>query len=500
MAFSESDIIQLKERGIDLQTAHKQLLRFASGFPFTNLHAPCTLENGIRPISNDALDLWVEKYSTAELLDVVKFVPASGAATRMFAALYSADKLNENQRNEVLTNLHAFAFYPALKALAKKKKINLSELVVADAQGLFNLIIGEEGLNYGSLPKGLIPFHLSEFGVQTAFEEHLVEAASYCQDVEGYARIHFTVQQEWLDTIRKFLRKAAENTAAFEAEGFELSYSVQSQSTDTIAVDALNQPLRNETGQLVFRPAGHGALLSNLNQMDADLIFIKNIDNVVSDKHKYHTMLYKKAMGGLALTLRDKVHYYCKRIEQGRVPLGIMNEMKDFCEQELLLQVPKLLLGRYHKRDLLEWYFQRFDRPLRVCGMVKNEGEPGGGPFWVEDAEGRLSLQIVESAQINTQNPGQRDILDKSTHFNPVDIVCVIKNYQGDTYDLNAFVDNETGFISRKTHNGAPIKALELPGLWNGSMAHWNTVFVEVPATTFSPVKTINDLLKPLHQ
>jgi len=267
-----------------------------------------------------------------------------------------------------------------------------------------------------------------------------------------------------------------------------------------LAVTLNNEVARDENGNLLFRPAGHGALLTNLNQLDADIVFVKNIDNVVSDKHTYHTRLYKSAMGGLAIELMNKLYGFCKRIDQGRVPVGVRNEMKDFCEQELLITVPKVLLDRYHKRDLMEWYYHRFSRPLRICGMVINEGEPGGGPFWVEDSNGRRSLQIVEKAQIDLEDPEQCAILESSTHFNPVDLVCVIKNYEGDLFDLAAFVDHETGFISQKSYNGNPIKAMELPGLWNGSMALWNTVFVEVPATTFSPVKTINDLLKPLHQ
>jgi hypothetical protein len=500
MVFTKKDIAQLKEQNIEVEKAEKQIDRFISGFSFTKLTAPCTLNNGIRVIPEDELDRLVEFYSAQQEVEVIKFVPASGAATRMFRALHAEDKQSKPIRKKILSELSRFAFYSKLKALAKKRSIDIDELSLNNQQAVFDLIIDQDGLGYAAFPKGLIPFHKVKGVSRTAFEEHLVEAASYGQDMEGYARVHFTVQQEWLETIRKTMRKAAEKLQAFDAEGFELSYSVQSPNTDTIAVDISNNPVRDDEGRLVFRPAGHGALLSNLNQMDADIIFIKNIDNVVSDKHKYHTVLYKKAMGGLAIELRDKIHGFCRRIEQGRVPVGVMNEMREFCEQELMLEVPKLLLDRFHKQDLLLWYHQRFDRPLRVCGMVPNSGEPGGGPFWVEDIEGRRSLQIVESAQINLEDSEQREILKKSTHFNPVDLVCVIKNHHGDTYDLNAFVDAESGFISDKNYNGKPIKAMELPGLWNGAMAHWNTIFIEVPATTFSPVKELSDLLKPMHQ
>jgi len=501
MSFSKKDQEQLKARGISIQMAQDQLARFKKGFQPTKLVAACSVGNGIRKLSDVELDEYVERYSGESLKhDIVKFVPASGAATRMFEALFNDVEKNQVARNQVLENLPKFAFYAALIAYAKKHKIDIEELAANSPQQLFNLIVSDEGLGYGKFPKGLIPFHVSDGKVRTAFEEHLVEASSYGLDSEGFAKVHFTVQESWLPTVRKFMRKAAENISVFDAEGFELSYSVQSPATDTLAVTLNNEVARDENGNLLFRPAGHGALLTNLNQLDADIVFVKNIDNVVSDKHTYHTRLYKSAMGGLAIELMNKLYGFCKRIDQGRVPVGVRNEMKDFCEQELLIQVPKVLLDRYHKRDLMDWYYHQFSRPLRICGMVINEGEPGGGPFWVEDASGRKSLQIVEKAQIDIEDSEQRAILESSTHFNPVDLVCVIKNYEGDLFDLAAFVDPETGFISQKSYNGKPIKAMELPGLWNGSMALWNTVFVEVPATTFSPVKTINDLLKPLHQ
>lgn len=501
MSFSNKDINQLKERGISLEMAQDQLARFAKGFSPTKLVAACSVGTAIRKLTDAELDGYVELYSKESLNHViVKFVPASGAATRMFEALYSDETKHQNVRNQVLENLSRFAFYTPLLTYAKKHKIDIEELATNDPQQLFNLIVSDEGLGYGKFPKGLVPFHKLEVGIRTAFEEHLVEASSYGVDAEGFAKVHFTVQENWLATVRKFMRKAAVNISVFDADGFELSYSVQSPATDTLAVTIDNKVARDENGNLLFRPAGHGSLLANVNQLDADIIFVKNIDNVVSDKHLYHTRLYKSAMGGLAIELMNKIYKFCKRIDQGRVPVGVRNEMKNFCQNELMIEVPKVLLDRYHKRDLMDWYYHQFNRPLRVCGMVVNEGEPGGGPFWVEDANGRKSLQIVEKGQIDLHNPGQKSILESSTHFNPVDLVCVIKNYEGDFYDLSAFVDRETGFISQKSYNGKPIKAMELPGLWNGSMALWNTIFVEVPATTFSPVKTINDLLKPLHQ
>jgi hypothetical protein len=501
MSFSKKDKEQLEARGISLGLAQDQIDRFKKGFPPTKLLAPCSIGNGIRKLSDTELDEYVELYAAESLkYEIVKFVPASGAATRMFEALYNDEAKHQNARNQVVENLSRFAFYGALKTLAKKHKIDIEELASNNPQHLFNLIVGDEGLGYGKFPKGLVPFHVSDGVVRTAFEEHLVEASSYGMDAEGFAKVHFTVQESWLANVRKFLRKAAGDVSVFGAEGFELSYSVQSPATDTLAVTLDNEVARDENGNLIFRPAGHGALLTNLNQIDADIVFVKNIDNVVSDKHIYHTRLYKSAMGGLAIELMNKIYKFCKKIDQGRVPVGVRNEMKNFCQNELLIEVPKVLLDRYHKRDLMDWYYHQFSKPLRICGMVINEGEPGGGPFWVEDSSGRKSLQIVEKAQIDLEDAEQRAILESSTHFNPVDLVCVLKNYEGDFYDLTAFVDHETGFISQKSYNGKPIKAMELPGLWNGSMALWNTVFVEVPATTFSPVKTINDLLKPLHQ
>lgn len=490
----------LKQRGIKYEEIHRQKEHLQKGFPATELLRAAILQDGIVQLSEaQENELLTEFNNSAATLDLLKFVPASGAATRMFKALYEDLPENTDARKEVLENLPRFAFFEQLEQQALKAGLNPDALKSLPAQQIFDLMLGDKGLGFGSKPKGLIPFHRYPNGPRTAFEEHLYEGANHAVGRDKTVRIHFTVQPEWETEIRQLLKNRIAQITGFDVESFDIDYSAQSAATDTVALDANGELLRDKDGQLVFRPGGHGALIHNLNALDADLIFVKNIDNVVTDQHKYTGLLHKKVMGGLALRLQNQLHRFCKAIDIRRAPLSLRNEMRTFLAEWLNIQTPENLLPREKKSDFLDWAFDHFNRPLRICGMVPNEGEPGGGPFWVRSTDGVERLQIVEKAQIDISNPHQAEILAQSTHFNPVDLICCTRNYKGEKFNLMNFVDSQTGFVSEKSYAGQKIKALEHPGLWNGAMAYWNTIFVEVPASTFSPVKTVNDLLRPLH-
>lgn len=498
---TEKDSIALRNRGISESDATVQLKRLKSGFPPLALLRAATLEDGIVELNDDKIDEYLEAFSEeSSILNLLKFVPASGAASRMFKALYEDRPDNAEIRNAFISNLNKFPFYKSLKAGIEEAGKNLETLRHESPQELFDHLLNRDGLGFGSLPKGLIPFHNYPDGPRTAFEEHLYEGAYHSAGKDGLVRIHYTVQKEWLEHVRQWLAEKCRSIQKFDIAGFDLSFSVQSPATDTLALTEDNKPLRTDDGQLMFRPGGHGALIYNLNELRADLVFVKNIDNIAIDEHKYQSLLYKKVLGGVAITLRRLLYRFCKAIDQRRTPLSIRREMQVFLSEWLDIDTPSDLRKRDNKYDFLTWARAIFDRPLRICAMVKNEGEPGGGPFWVADQDGSARLQIVEKSQINTNDPAQAEILASSTHFNPVDMVCLTQNYKGEAYNLLDFVDPETGFVSHKSHNGKVIRALELPGLWNGAMARWNTIFVEVPVATFCPVKTVNDLLRPLHQ
>lgn len=495
-----ADENSLKQKGITDKQISLQKKHLQNGFPPTSLLRAATPNDGIVQLSETQENQLLKEFTASSAtLDLLKFVPASGAATRMFKALYEDLPENADARRDVIDNLPRFAFYEQLVQEAQKIGVNKDSLNSISAQQIFDLMLSEQGLNFGNKPKGLIPFHRYPDGPRTAFEEHLYEGASHGLGRKKRVRIHFTVQSEWENEIRELLEKRMVQISGFDVDQFEIDFSFQSSSTDTVALDANGELLRDAAGQLVFRPGGHGALIHNLNALKADLIFIKNIDNVVSDQHKYTGLLHKKVMGGLALRLQHQIYRFCKAIKTRRAPLSLRNEMRGFLQEWFNIQTPEHLLIRDRKSEFLEWAYGHFDRPLRICGMVPNEGEPGGGPFWVKSADGVERLQIVEKAQIDTSNPDQAQILSQSTHFNPVDLVCGTRNYKGEQYDLLKFVDAQAGFVSEKSFAGQKIKALEHPGLWNGAMAHWNTIFLEVPASTFSPVKTVNDLLRPLH-
>ncbi len=519
VTFSKEDIEQIKARGITLEQVISQIEVFKRGFPFVRLNRPCTVGDGIFVVDGGDIERLVSLYMSEALKGrAMKFVPASGAASRMFELLVSfynryeeidEDTISARAKEgdiehirflEFIKGIKKFAFYNDLRAVMLRDGIQLEELI---AKGNYKLvleyILTPKGLNYANLPKGLIKFHCYGDHCRTAFEEHLVEAANYVRDKSNTARIHFTVLVEHLETIKDFLEEVRGFYEEKEGVRYEIGFSIQNPSTDTIAVDLDNRPFRDKDGRLVFRPGGHGALLENLNRLKGDIVFIKNIDNVAPDWLKPQTYLYKKVLGGYLVELQKAIFGYLERLMSGDVTDALINEMFEFARSRLCI-VPPDVMEKGLREEKIRFLLSKFNRPLRVCGMVRNQGEPGGGPFWVEDENGELSLQIVESSQVDFSSSVQRSIWESSTHFNPVDIVCGVRDYMGNPFDLTRFVNPNTGFISIKSKDGVRIKALELPGLWNGSMAYWNTVFVEVPLTTFSPVKTVLDLLRREHQ
>lgn len=499
---TEKDYAQLAGRGMAPARAEEQLESFRRGFPYLAIDRAAVAGDGILKLDAEkAAELAVMYGRAVGGLSVEKFVPASGAASRMFRELY--EYVSEGRASttveSVLSGLEKFAFYEDLTALG----INMK-----DPKAVVGAIVGGDfsegtGLGLGEKPKGLIKFHKYADGGRTAMEEHLVEVALYGGSP---ARIHFTVSPEHMED---FKRLADERIGAFSAKyGVEygIDYSVQEPATDTIAVNPDNTPFREGTsgdGEILFRPGGHGALIENLNRIDADLIFIKTVDNVVPDHLKGDTVLYKKALAAVALDLQQRVFSYLKAIDSASssgASAVDRAELRQFIEEKLCYRFPASASGKPVEPTLADMR-RVLDRPLRVCGMVRNEGEPGGGPFWARTSlgmEGALSLQIAESSQIDPTV--RKELMGGGTHFNPVDLVCAVRDFKGRKFDLTQYVDKETGFISEKSKDGRSLKALELPGLWNGAMADWTTVFVEVPVSTFAPVKTVADLLRPQHQ
>lgn len=468
----------MEEHGLTPAALETQLKNFREGFPFLPVTRAASCGDGIRVLDAAGIEQAAARYDRAkESLRVVKFVPASGAATRMFKDLF--EFVREGRRTavvgELLANRRRFAFWPELRTIIgdDADELRTVENIVA------------EGLRYGETPKGLVSFHRYGDEVRKAVEEHLVEGAQYAA-AGGEVKIHFTVSPEHLTRFEALL---AEKIPGYESRfgvKYRISFSVQDPSTDTLAVNSDYTPFRRADGRLLFRPAGHGALIGNLGKIDADIVFVKNIDNVTTDARRGDTVLYKKVLAGVLLALQERIFEYLMALE---VPGAELEPIAAFIENELCVKLPKDY-GTALLRQVL-------DRPIRVCGMVRNEGEPGGGPFWVAGADGLETLQIAESNQIA---PEKRKLMRSATHFNPVDLVCSFRTSKGDRFDLREFVDPATGFISRKSDGGRELLAQELPGLWNGAMARWNTVFVEVPITTFSPVKVVTDLLRPEHQ
>ncbi|HON18708.1 MAG TPA: DUF4301 family protein [Salinivirgaceae bacterium] len=512
---NQKDIQQIKERGIELSAIEKQLEIFRNGIPFLNITSPAFVGNGIMKISDETAQKYRKLHrKMLNTQRVVKFVPASGAATRMFKKVYEIIQEYDNSYEKYLEllidrsfnsiyyvceNLRLFAFYPDLVEAAQRNGENMEvRLQKKDYIFALDLILSEKGLNYGALPKGLLKFHKYKNETRTAAEEHLVEGAQYAS-AKGKVTVHFTVSPEHRQLFEQLMTEVVPKYEQRFGVKYQIEFSIQDPSTDTIAVTMDNQPFRNNDGSLLFRPAGHGALLKNLNELDCDIVYIKNIDNVVVDRYKPETVLYKEILGGLLYDLQEKVGNYLTRLENpDSVNDSTLTRMVNFNRNELSNH-PPFKLDSASREQKIEWLQKTLNRPIRVCGMVRNEGEPGGGPFWVKDNYGIDSLQIVETSQIDQSNKKQKKLLASSTHFNPVDLVCKITDYKGNPFNLFQFRDDNTGFISIKSKDGRDLKALELPGLWNGAMAYWNTVFVEVPIITFNPVKTINDLIRQEH-
>ncbi|KJF45074.1 DUF4301 family protein [Draconibacterium sediminis] len=506
--FSDKDKQQIQQRGSKLETVQNQIENFKKGFPYLAIEDAASVGKGIIRLSPEDLKKRGERYDAkiAEGTKALKFVPASGAASRMFKALFQALEDFENQPHEdvlaanrdaaqYVTELNKFAFAEELKKAVADAGEQLS------AMNKLDYLLNEKGLNYGAKPKGLLKFHSYEDGARTPFEEHLVEGAKYAADKDGKASLHFTVSPEHQPGFETLLAEIKERYEEQLGVEFDVTFSQQKPSTDTIAVDLANEPFRNSDGSLLFRPGGHGALIENLNDLDADIIFIKNIDNVVPDRLKQPTIDFKKGLAGVLLKHQEKLFYYQNELNEKHytaLSSNFLAEAANFLEFTLNTKPAK---NHYYteREELYQYLKEKYNRPLRVCGMVKNEGEPGGGPFWAMNADGTISLQVVESSQIDPDSIQQQDIVHHATHFNPVDLVCAVKNYRGEKYDLTQFTDPATGFISQKSKDGKELKAQELPGLWNGAMSNWNTLFVEVPIETFNPVKTVNDLLRDQH-
>lgn len=510
MVFTENDLGLLKAKGIKKEKVRNQVGIFKEGIPFVQLVQAATIGEGICKFTvreqRSLVKLFDSKKDQASLL---KFVPASGAASRMFKALFNfldafdhsketfdeyVERTNDAELQVFRKGLKNLPFYEMVQKRIKGLAANNDEELYLFVKEMMS----DDALNYGFYPKGLLPFHNYGDHTATPFEEHLIEASQYAK-VSDDANLHFTISEQHIKMFTKEYGSIYDRLGKSTETIFNIGYSYQKSSTDTIAVDEENIPFRNDDGSLLFRPGGHGALIENLNEEDADIIFIKNIDNVVVPSNQETLVKSKKILAGLLIKLQQKAFEYAKLLDEDNLSADVMMEIKNFLMDELNVRFVDTY-SSFSIGEQIEILKDKINRPIRICGMVKNEGEPGGGPFWIRNVHNHVSLQIIESAQIDMENKRQVDILKNSTHFNPVDLVCGVRNYKGEKYNLLNFVDSKQGFITEKTQNGRALKALELPGLWNGAMAYWNSIFVEVPLSTFNPVKTVNDLLKPTHQ
>ncbi len=499
--FSEDDLEQLRERGIPAAEAERQLALLRGERSRVRLDRPCVKGDGIETIRPEEIPGLLSRHEAAARAErLTKFVPASGAATRMFQellALLHAERGGDPAvALELLRELRRLPFREPLREAAARSGLDLDELV---EQGAFlevlAALLGPGGLAYDAMPKGLLPFHSYPDGTRTAFEEHLVEAAGTVRGADGTCRVHLTVSAEHLERFREALARTRPRHERKLGVRLEVSFSVQKPETDTLSLGPDGEPLRDGDGRLLFRPSGHGALIENLDDLGADVVLIKNIDNVQPDRFRDATLLYKRALVGKLVELEERARALVLALESA-AGTALVREAETFLRASLHREIP-VIAGDEARRH---WLLAALSRPIRVCGVVRNTGEPGGGPFWVRDADGLASLQIVESSEIDRSSPAQRAILETSTHFNPVDLVCGVRDAHRRAFDLHEFVNPAAVIVSRKLQAGREIRVLERPGLWNGAMARWNTVFVEVPAATFTPVKTVFDLLRPEHQ
>lgn len=523
--FDKKDVAQIEQRGSTVQNVQQQVERFKKGFPWMNIVAPATPEKGILVLDQEGVDAAVNYYESAEINGKCKFVPASGAASRMFKDLFSGlDALKDGKElpddapaARFVDQIRSFAFYTS--ELFGDEPCKCPEY----RKSVLSKTLTDEGLGYGSKPKGVLKFHKYNGGeIRTAFAEHLVEAQDYMRNADGSANLVVTISPEH----RQLFEAAfAEVKAEYEARygvNYNVTFTYQDKATDTIAVDVENRPFRTETDSLLFRPAGHGALIYNLNKLEEEVVSIKNIDNVANERLLPETATWKKVLLGKALELRDTLHGYLRELDiltgdyipdlrvdipaygkigdedvyQRAEVQELCDDIEEFLDKVLCVKIPQVETCKERVLALRK----KLNRPVRVAGMVKNQGEPGGGPFIIAGRDGSTSLQILESVQINMSDDHSRNALSSATHFNPVDIVCCLHDYKGESFDLLKYVDEDAGFISSKSYQGRELKALELPGLWNGAMSDWNTLFVEVPLATFNPVKVVLDLLRPAHQ
>lgn len=504
---NQIDLAQIAPKGISAETVEKQLQRFTTGFPFLRLAGSATVGHGIMRLSHDEEDKAITRWQRylSDGGEVMKFVPASGAASRMFKALFSFVDSNDSQPSEgspvaeLINRIDETPFIDELNDTCKRLYGKTVSELIADKRSkeVIAAIIRPEGLNYGQLPKALLTFHKYGDKVRTSLEEQMAEGAQTAA-TQGKVRLHFTVSA---DHHKLFEKKVSEILPDIEKKTglkFDISMSEQKPSTDTIAATADNLPFRDDNGHIVFRPGGHGALIENLNDIDSAVVFIKNIDNVVPDSRRSATIRYKQVIGGMLILVHDKIAEYLDAIHTGCYTTTLLAEMKAFLRDTLSIEDKRL--DTLEGPALAEYIKEKMNRPLRVCGMVRNEGEPGGGPFIAFNPDGSASPQILESTQIDQSSESARSMMESATHFNPVDLVCYLKRPDGSAYYLPDYVDPNTGFISSKSYAGRELKALELPGLWNGAMSDWSTVFIEVPAETFNPVKTVNDLLRDAHR
>ena len=508
--FSDKDIEQIKAYGLSVDEVEDQIINFIKGFPYVKLHESVSKGNGLLDMSKAEIDNTIRYYEENKTKhSILKFVPSSGAATRMFKDLMEFSGLymgmpynmkNFPSAHKTLDNIESFAFYEELESIINASGITLEEhMVSGNYTTVVNYILTEIGLNYGKLPKALIAFHrypeAEERKVRYAIEEHLVEGANYAREESSEVNIHFTVSPEHKEAVMELISKVQPHYEEVFGVKYLINYSLQKKETDTIAVNPDNTIAYDKDDKLIFRPAGHGALIENLNDIKGDIIFIKNIDNVAHDKLKPYTYKYKKLIAGTLIKVQEEVFSALRKLESGNL------KSQDVVDIITLCNKIGINLSEEEKKseDMMQVLFDKLNRPIRVCGVVKNQGEPGGGPFWVIK-DGLRSLQIVESSQVNMLDEEQKTIFQTSQYFNPVDLVCGVKDYKSRNFDLRNFIDKDSGFISNKSKDGKLIKAQELPGLWNGAMANWITLFVEVPIQTFTPVKEVNDLLRDEHQ
>lgn len=501
------DLKQIREKGISEEQIAVQLEQFHTGFPFLKLEAAAAVGQGIVAVGDEDRKKYVDIWNDykAQGHDIVKFVPASGAASRMFKDIFAFTDADYDTpttafEQKYFAEIEKFAFYQTLDETCQQLYGKGVKQLVVDGgyKQVAKAMLTCEGMNYGQLPKGMLLFHNYDGeGARTPMEEHLVEGALYAASA-GKARVHFTVSHEHMEMFKQRVAEKADGYAKKFGVEYEISFSEQKPSTDTIAADKDNNPFRNDDGTLLFRPGGHGALIENLNEIEADVIFIKNIDNVVPDRLKADTVEYKQVLAGILVAAQAKAFEYLRLLDTGKYTHEQLQEIIRFVQQDLCCRKHDIKL--LEDAELVIYLRNKLNRPMRVCGVVKNVGEPGGGPFLTYNQDGTVSLQILESSQIDTANEEYMKMFREGTHFNPVDLVCAVRDYKSQQFSLPQFVDKTTGFISSKSKSGRELKALELPGLWNGAMSDWNTIFVEVPLSTFNPVKTVNDLLREQHQ